>query len=238
MPDEIVRIASGSAITASAMMALAVFLTLPDTADTAAKDVEAARVAPQKVFPHSHHLQPGRGIIAELDTVGRESAPRHFSAISAVPQGGLRQWQIVFQPRQEQAAPVALFLQEQPASFREATEEGTINLSPTIIETMAPEAVRRFSGRERIVQSICALAKQEARARGLALLHIDVRPAWSHEYDERTGVVIDVEIKATTDERFSYWDVVCERISQLEDSLSPEEQRFLQDQAFFVVNEG
>jgi hypothetical protein len=117
-------------------------------------------------------------------------------------------------------------------------EAPSCDSSPVAVETTDPEAAQRFRGHERTVQEVCSLAKEEAQARGLTLLQIEVRPAWSHEYEERTGVVIDVEIKATTDERFSYWDAVCERISQWEDSLPPEEQRFLQDQTFLVVNEG
>jgi hypothetical protein len=104
------------------------------------------------------------------------------------------------------------------------------------VETIDLEATRRLRGHERIVKEVCSFAKEEAQTRGLALLHIDVRPAWSHEYDERTGVVIDAEIQATADERFSYWDAVCERLNELEDSLPPEERRFLNDEVSFVVN--
>jgi len=95
-------------------------------------------------------------------------------------------------------------------------EETSRGLSPTLTETIDPEAARRFSDHERIVQEVCSLAKEEAQARGLTLLRIEVRPAWSHEYDERTGIVIDVEIRASSDERFSYWDTVCERLSYSE----------------------
>lgn len=63
-----------------------------------------------------------------------------------------------------------------------------------------------------------------------------MRPAWSHEYDEHTGIVIDVEIHATADERFLYWDAVCARFNQLEESLSPEEISFLTDEISFIVD--
>jgi hypothetical protein len=87
------------------------------------------------------------------------------------------------------------------------------------------------------VQAVCSLATAEAQARGLALHHIDVRPAWSHEYDEHTGVVIAAEVKATTDEQFSYWDAVGERLDQLGDALSPEEWSFLITEISFVVSQ-
>jgi hypothetical protein len=104
------------------------------------------------------------------------------------------------------------------------------------IESIDPDAARRFSGHERIVQKVCSLAQEEAQARGLALLQIDVRPAWSHEYDEHTGIVIDVEIRASSDERFFYWDAVCERLNELEETLSPEDRSFLTDEISFIVN--
>ena len=103
-------------------------------------------------------------------------------------------------------------------------------------ETIDPEAVRRFSGHESLVQKVCSLAKEEAQARSLPLLCIEVRPAWSHEYDERTGIVIDVAIKASSDERFSYWDAVCERLNGLAESVPPEERCFLNGEVLLIVN--
>lgn len=64
-------------------------------------------------------------------------------------------------------------------------------------ETTDPEAARRFSSHESLEQEVCALVKEEAQTRGLALLRIDVRPAWSHEYDEHTGVAKE-ELSART----------------------------------------
>ncbi len=122
------------------------------------------------------------------------------------------------------------------APFFPPAEKPSCDSFPAAVETIAPEAAQRFSGYESIVQEVCSLAKEEAQARGLALLQIDMRPAWSHEYDEHTGLVIDVEVKATSDERFSYWDAMCERLNELEDSVPPEERRFLNDEIFFVVS--
>lgn len=122
------------------------------------------------------------------------------------------------------------------ASLFTPTGEVSGSSFPTTIETVTPEAVQRLHGHESIAQQVCSLAKEEAQARGLALLQIDVRPAWSHEYDEHTGVVIDVEIKATSDERFSYWDAVCERLNKLAESVPPEERCFLNDEVFLIIN--
>lgn len=120
-------------------------------------------------------------------------------------------------------------------SLFSSPETPSYDLPPVAVETIDSEATRRLHGHERIMQEVCSLAKAEARARGLTLLCIDVRPAWSHEYDEGTGVVINAEIQATANERFLYWDAVCERINEMEDSLLPEERRLLNDEVSFVV---
>ena len=107
---------------------------------------------------------------------------------------------------------------------------------PTHETFLSPEVSKRLQGHDQLVQSIEALARQEAQGRGLVLRKIDIRPAWSHESDEPTGVVIDVEVEATADERFSYWDAICEQIQHLETSLAPEEQRFLNDDIALIVS--
>jgi len=140
------------------------------------------------------------------------------------------------QSPQEQPTAIVQVLQEQIASSQETEEAEKVTLSPTLIESVSPEAARRLSGHESTVQAVCSLAKEEAQARGLSLLKIEVRPAWSHEYDERTGIVIDVEIRASSDERFSYWDAVCERLNELAESVSPEERCFLNDEVSLVVS--
>ena len=115
-------------------------------------------------------------------------------------------------------------------------EEPSYASSPAAVEMFNPEATRRFRGHEKVVHAVCSLAQEEAQARGLAILKIDVRPAWSHEYDERTGIVIDVEIKASSEERFSYWDTVCELLNELAESVLPEERCFLNDEVSLIVN--
>jgi len=227
MPPEMLQVKSGSATTASAKTVLEVS---------------------QEIFLRNYLFQPHRGIITEPDTeAGEPSLEQYFSDSSGLQETLQKERMrralqarlaIALQP-QKQPPPIIQVSQEQIASSQEAEGvERVIFSTTTLIESVSPEAARRLSGHESTVQAVCSLAKEEARARGLSLLKIEVRPAWSHEYDERTGIVIDVEIRASSDERFSYWDAVCERLSRLEDLLPPQEQRFLQDQAFFVVNEG
>ncbi len=123
------------------------------------------------------------------------------------------------------------------SSLSTPAEKVTRSVSPTIDVTIDPEATRRFQGHEGVVQKVCALATEEAQARGLVLHYLDVRPAWSHEYDERTGVVVDAAVEASTDEQFSYWDAVGERLTQLEDTLPLEERSFLVKEISFVVSQ-
>jgi hypothetical protein len=136
-------------------------------------------------------------------------------------------------------APVLLLSRSAAMSDTILHRESVLDTTPTTTPyagDLHPEVKKRLAGHEQLVNSICALVRQEARDRGLALSTIDIRPAWSHESDEQTGVIIDVEVKATTDERFSYWDGVSERTHQLDASLSPEEKQFLNDDVSLVVS--
>ena len=123
------------------------------------------------------------------------------------------------------------------AQWTSTTENaGVITLSTATIQPMSLEVRRRLRGHEHLVQTICALTRYQAAVRGLMLRTIGLRPAWSHESDEQTGIVIDIEVKATVDDRCAYVDAVCEQIHQLEASLSPEDQHFLNDEIFLIVS--
>ncbi len=127
-------------------------------------------------------------------------------------------------------------LQLAPGQTGLALPHEDVSLYPARTEALSPEAAGRLHGHEEIVQEICSVAKKEAQVRGLSLLKIEVRPAWSHEYDEHNGVVIDIEIKADPDERFSYWDTLSEQVDQLETTLSPEDRSFLTDEIALVIS--
>jgi hypothetical protein len=98
------------------------------------------------------------------------------------------------------------------------------------------EAARRLKGHEKLLDEILLLAEQEAAGRGISLLEIDVLPAWSHEFDERTGVVVHTEVRATDEQRFSLWEAISERIDSLYDAVDPEEKNFLTDAVSVVVD--
>ncbi len=114
-------------------------------------------------------------------------------------------------------------------------------LSKTRAETsleVVDEAKKRLAGHEILARRLYELIAKEALARKIPVRKIVVLPAWSHEYEERTGVVIDVEIEGSTDQRFSLWDAVSEQIGKLEESLREKESRFLSDDISFVVSRG
>ena len=81
------------------------------------------------------------------------------------------------------------------------------------------EAKKRLAGHEILARRLYELIEKQALHRKIPVRKIAVLPAWSHEYEERTGIVIEAEIEGTTDERFSLWDTVCEQIGKLQKSL-------------------
>jgi len=100
------------------------------------------------------------------------------------------------------------------------------------------EAKKRLAGHEILARRLYELIEKQASARKIAVRKIVVLPAWSHEYEERTGIVIDAEIEGSTDQRFSLWDTVCEQIYKLQKSLPKKESRFLSEDISFVVSRG
>jgi hypothetical protein len=109
-------------------------------------------------------------------------------------------------------------------------------LTPTM--EIASEAKERLSDHKTLATKLYRLIEQRASALKIPMRKIVVLPAWSHEYEDRTGVVIDVEIDGSADQRFSLWDAVCDEMVRLEESLPKKESRFLSDQISFVVNRG
>ncbi len=101
---------------------------------------------------------------------------------------------------------------------------------------ISDESSRRLRGHEKLLENLLFVAEQEAAARGISLLKIDVLPAWSHEYDEKTGVVVHAEVRATDEQRFSLWEAISERIDSLYDKVTPKEKKFLTDDVSVLVD--
>lgn len=220
------------------------------------EDLTAAKAVPQGIvgsgrspWPIGESAHDGSHIIIldEPDTVG--PSPKAWLASISHAGDPVTFWALAFllQERRPEQKTVFQILLDDILSYQRrnftaqrrnftAGQEWVVNSYSRTIEDISQEARQRLKGHERLAQAVSALATEDAQARGLSLLKIDVRPAWSHEYDEHTGVVIDVEVQATPDERFAYWDAVCERLHQLDDTLPPEEQHFLNNELAFIVS--
>jgi hypothetical protein len=105
---------------------------------------------------------------------------------------------------------------------------------PEIVNVAGVEAARRIAGRDAIVARVCKLAESKA-GNGIRVRRVRVRPAWSHEYDERTGVVVDVEVSASDDNRFSYWEALNKSLDALGETLSPADRSWLDSEVSLTV---
>jgi hypothetical protein len=113
---------------------------------------------------------------------------------------------------------------------------GTWTIPSLAQPNMSPEARRRMLGYEHLMQRIYTLVQEEAKKQGLILYKIEVEPDWSHEYDEKTGIIVRAEIQGTSDDRFTFWDSIANRLEDLEQLLSPDECTFLTRSISVVIN--
>jgi len=101
---------------------------------------------------------------------------------------------------------------------------------------ITPEAEDRIRGQEVILEYVESIAMKTASDLHVSIQRMIVAPAWSHEYDDRTGIVIDIDIDADNDRRFALWDAICEQLDQEQSGLSEKERRFLEDDVSVSVN--
>jgi hypothetical protein len=95
---------------------------------------------------------------------------------------------------------------------------------------------RRIKGYKKILLLVGDLVRDEAMKQGIRIRRIEARPAWSHEYDDQSAVVVEAEIEAAAEQRFSYWEAVSDRIDSLTDSLSARNRGFLNNRLSLVVS--
>lgn len=108
-------------------------------------------------------------------------------------------------------------------------------LAPSSDVDIAPEARLRMKGREALVSRVCEVAEGIAHGRGLPTSGIRVRPAWSHEYDDATGIVVEITLQASSEARFAYWEALGQAVDALAISLPPEQLRFLNADVSLIV---
>jgi hypothetical protein len=104
-----------------------------------------------------------------------------------------------------------------------------------IADTISSESAKRIAGREEIVGRLFELAEAAAREHGIEVKKVSLRPAWSHECDERTGVALDVDVIASDDARFFYWEALNERLEKLGQSLPSVDREWLDNEVSTTV---
>src|SRR5260370_30470042 len=105
----------------------------------------------------------------------------------------------------------------------------------TLIE-IEPSVEQRIKGYKKILLLVGDLVRDEAMKQGIRVRRIEARPAWSHEYEEQSAVVVEAEIESGAEQRFSYWEAVSDRIDSLSDSLSARNRGFLNNRLSLVVS--
>ena len=101
---------------------------------------------------------------------------------------------------------------------------------------ISPDAQERLSGYASLVGKVYSVIKSEAKRYDVFPI-VAVRPSWSHEYEDRTGVVIEVEIKGDSEKRFNLWDAISAKLDDLLDSISEDEKSFLTARLSVIVNQ-
>ncbi|HXR36081.1 MAG TPA: hypothetical protein VN754_09055 [Candidatus Binataceae bacterium] len=107
------------------------------------------------------------------------------------------------------------------------------NREPVIVER--PEAILRYKHHRRLVSEICQMLGQIARERAVALERVDIRPAWSHEYEETRGIVVDIEVRSPTEEALAYWPLLSATLEQRALTFDAASRKFLEENVSIMV---
>ncbi len=89
------------------------------------------------------------------------------------------------------------------------------------------DAKQRLANHEVLARKIYSVICEQLNA-FQSIAKIRVRPSWSHEYDDETGIVIDVELKVDSELRFLLWDVISAKVSDLR-NISDDDRAFIQN---------
>jgi hypothetical protein len=108
----------------------------------------------------------------------------------------------------------------------------SLRLQPNIELLVGPaigvlaEGKRRLKGFEKISERVYAIIREQLKAYQTQAT-VKVRPAWSHEYEDSSSVVIDIEIVGNDDRRLLLWDSISSKIEGL--STAQDERSFLEN---------
>ncbi len=87
----------------------------------------------------------------------------------------------------------------------------------------------------KVLLTIRELAGEEAKKRGTRIKRVEIRPALSHEDKDESGVIMQIEVKAASEERFSFWEALSDKVDSLTTSLSRREKNFTNASLSIIV---
>jgi hypothetical protein len=100
---------------------------------------------------------------------------------------------------------------------------------------VAAEAEKRLATYRGLFEKLILMIVTEVRKSSIAVQTVNVRPAWSHEYEE-TGIVIDIEVSGPAEDRFTLWDIISNAFENNQASFSERENEFITEKVSVVVN--
>jgi hypothetical protein len=127
-----------------------------------------------------------------------------------------------------------LLLNEQGFVVGQLLDTSPEAIRQTASVEIVPDVEQRLIGRTSLMRQICSLIKEEIDTFQTSA-RIRVRPAWSHEYENRSGIVIDVEANVDDDRRFLLWDAISTKVAALS-NLSEADQSFVNDNISVFVS--
>jgi hypothetical protein len=99
-----------------------------------------------------------------------------------------------------------------------------------------PSVRKAFSGHLKVLLRIRESIQKEAKAYGVRIRNVDIRPSYSHEDEDNSGVLVEVWVEADSQKRFSYWETLSKRVDSLANSLPPKDRDFLNRSLSVIVS--
>lgn len=132
-----------------------------------------------------------------------------------------------------------LYFHARPSFFAYSASARTAYIAETQLETrpiveIRPEARERYHGHEAAVAFVLRCANEAARLHSIVMTRIDVRPAWSHEYDD-DGTIVEIQVRDSAEARSIYWDSVCEEMDRQAEYLTLSDALFIEDKLSVIV---
>ena len=104
------------------------------------------------------------------------------------------------------------------------------------IVAIDPLAQHVVAGHMKVLLMLHDLVSKAAAEHGVEIRNLEIGPAWSHEDDDRSRVVMDIEVDAEPELRFTYWEAVSDLVQAISDSLSPREKHFVNSTLSILVS--